>query len=352
MEKSRITVRLNGSITGPKPEQTSKLSSSLTNHEGKQSSLDTNKKGILSWPVREVDEDGIEWGSPYSRKRTSSGKRGKGALALSVGAAVVIGTLMGVVILSLFFPNEKSPTTGTIDSHVRTVPSQPKEAQTPNQTSSKPPAKKAEATMTLPKLEAVLIQRGIFKQKSGASKTVMTQRTQGLAAVMTDEAPYHIYQAVAQDQKSAKELAASLKTKGGDLAYKAIKINQSIPVPKERSTNWKKSLPLAIKEGNHIFQIMVTTTTKGVSSNASPTHFKESRTQVNEAYTRFTKVRGDVEKELPTSLKTEWSEMVRGMDLVVQSSQTDTPNRAMFWQMQEGLVRYVLAYQKFVEALS
>ncbi|SDW25974.1 hypothetical protein SAMN05444487_10285 [Marininema mesophilum] len=351
MEKSRITVRLNGTVTGPKSEQMStKLPNSLTNSS--VIAADKGEQRVNPWTVREVDEDGVEWGTPYSRKRTPSGKRGKGALALSIGAAVIIGTLMGIVVLSLFFPDDKNPTTGTIDSHVKTVPSQQEGATTSKLKPSKVPIKKTEAKISLPQLKAVLIQRGIFQKKSGASKTVMSQRTQGRAAVMTDKAPYRIYQAVAQDKENANKVFASLKEKSGQITYKNTTIGQSVPLPKESSTKWNKVLILAVKEGNHIFSTMVATTVKGVSSPTDLKNFKDSRIKVNASYTRFTKVRDDVEAELPSSVKSEWSEMVRAMDLVVQSCQTDQPNKAMYWQIQEGLVRYVLAYEKFLEALS
>ncbi|MFC4078385.1 hypothetical protein [Salinithrix halophila] len=356
MEKPRITVRLNGLATHPSQKIAGLSCNSkekegletVAKPEGRERGTREPDRARTPWTVLEVDEEGIEWGSPYSRKRSTQGKKAVGALLLSIGAAVMIGTLMGVVVLSLFFPEGSDSSAGSIDSHLKTVPSEVEKEIA----GKKKESKQEIPTVTIPKLTAVLVQGGTFQEKAGAGKTVMNQRTQGLAAVMTDKAPYRIYQGAALNKGEAQKLSAGFKEKKGEVYYKDIQLGKDVPLPKGAETAWKKDLPTALREGNRIFTTMAKLTVKGVSSPGTDLDFQSARKDVNQAYTRFSKVRDSVEKGLSDQTMADWIQMVRAMDLVVQSTQTEKPNKTVLWQIQEGLVRYALAYEKFIETLS
>lgn len=57
-----------------------------------------------------------------------------------------------------------------------------------------------------------------------------------------------------------------------------------------------------------------------------------------------------LEKEIPGEARPYLVQMIRALDQVVQNGQTSLKQSqtANLWQIQEGLIRYALAYKKFV----
>ncbi|QKG84094.1 hypothetical protein GXN76_06135 [Kroppenstedtia pulmonis] len=305
----------------------------------------------VAW-MKQEDKVGIEWGSPDSRKGRISGNESRSvwALIISIGGAVLLGTLMGFLILNLFFSDGEEFSSRSIDSHLKGVPSQGKEQKAGDQKSTaNSPEKKR---VRVPVLKAVLIQGGIFQEKKGAEGTLKKYRTQGLAATMTATPPYRIYQGIGTNRDDALSLTSFFKRKEVDIYLKEIRIgDNSVSVSKE---DWEKSggeLSSNLKEGNFIFKVMVEATVHQLRSDKAPSGLPMK--EINTSYQEFQEKGSKVEKSLPRSARPYFNQMRQAMDQVVESAKAGDakPDDAVLWQVQEGLLRYALAYELFVKAL-
>lgn len=153
-------------------------------------------KSPLKWLNREAEmsEGWIGWSSPYSRKKRNG--RGQGSLQsvlVAVIGAVLLGTLLGLSIMALFFSGDGTDISArSIDSHLQSVPVDEKEKESEVNHKKKVSNSKSNG-YRLPELKAVLVQTGTFKKKSGALKTVREYRSEGSGAVITENSPYRIY---------------------------------------------------------------------------------------------------------------------------------------------------------------
>ncbi len=311
------------------------------------------RKWPLSWKSRE--ESGgktVGWGSPYSGNRRRGRPDGRlWAIVKAVGGAVLLGSLMGALIMSLFFSGDADVSNWSIDSHLQKVPGKEEESETGT-------TKKKEATDqkkgSLPKLEAVLVQAGTFKEEPNALKKVREYRSQGMAAVTTEQAPYRIYRGVGMNKKEAEALSSSLQEKGADLHLKPIRVADK-PVSLADWTNddkERKALSDMIEEGHEVFRLMGEKSTTGLRQGKDSVSFESVWQDVFSKYSEVAQKAPKMEKSLPKEATPHLVQMVRALDQVVQNSRTyqKDPETVTLWQIQEGLVRYALAYENFLEA--
>ncbi|MGF7086988.1 acyl-CoA-binding protein [Kroppenstedtia sanguinis] len=319
-------------------------------------------KRPLEWALREVEEgDPIGWGSPYSGRRPRKGGEDKRlrSILVAVSSAVLLGILMGGLILNLFFSEEPDLSTRSIDSHMRRGPVDAEESRAQEskaQVEEKKQASKKKSSaksLQLPVLQAVLVQGGNFKEKAGALETVRKYRSEGWAAVTTEDPPYRIYHGVGLDREASRKLTEVLEKKDSKTYVKSVQLGKGAIPRSSIPDSHGKNLVTWLNHGHQVFQLLGKKTAEGLVSEKKEVSLEPVWSEVLQHYNRLVQTAPQLEKGIPAKAKPQLVQMVRGMDQVVQSGQTNPKQleSAMLWQMQEGLIRYALAYEKFVEAL-
>lgn len=289
---------------------------------------------------------GIEWRSPSSpsrsrRIRLFSGWPA-GWLILSIVGAVVLGTLMGMTVLSTFFSGD-TVHTRTIDSHLKTTPSDSESGKVLH---------KAGTALSLPSLQVVLLQAGSFTEKKGAQQKVDDLRSQGWAAVMSPNPPYQIYLGVGMNQDDALKLSA-LYQKGNVQVYlKDWQVHgDGVSIPEAQARQWFKEMTAFAEKGCQLFQRLDQQTVAQLQNGNTVTAFSQMA-DLEKQYQTFVIEGTRLESQLPKGSRPAFLGMMQALDLAILGAEEaqKNPNTALFWQIQEGLVRYALAYEQFVSA--
>jgi hypothetical protein len=292
----------------------------------------------------------IHWGvsrPPFTEKRSKRpgfaqrGRQPMGMMLLSVGAALVLGAIMGFSILSLFFSDDPVLSSRSIDSHLERNPSPGGES-----------ASKRQDLFSLPDLKAVLIQGGSFTEKERAQQTIQSHRSKGRAAVMTDTSPHRIFWGVANNRDDALKLSVTYEKEKADVYLKDLHVKgDQVRLPEGATREVEKELSRFVKDGHQIFRRLAESTTSFLGSASSsrfsdPTHLEKAHRRMMEAGTRL-------EKQLPSGTRSPLQDMMMAADQALQSAREarQNPSAALAWQTQEGLVRYALAYEAFISSL-
>lgn len=293
----------------------------------------------------------VHWGvsrHPFSEKRgkrsvfAKRNRQPMGMVLLSVGAALVLGTIMGMSVLSLFFSDDPDLSPRSIDSHLeRNLPSE-----------SESVSKQQEAVLPLPDLNAVLIQGGSFSEKERAQQTVQSHRSKGRAAVMTDTSPHRIYWGVANNRDDALKLSVTYQKEKADVYLKDLSVQgDRVRLSEDTIQKVREDLPRFVEDGHQIFQRLARSTTSFLGS-SSPSHFPKP-SNLEEIHRRMMDAGTRLEKQLPSGARPHLQDMMMAADQAFQSAEEagKNPSAALAWQTQEGLVRYALAYEAFIASL-
>lgn len=354
MEKRRMTFRFHPQGGPPtikmEPEQRESVDGKVKREQpviemDKQMDEKSSPSQVsaAAWKWGEGKEERVEWGKPYSRKGLPD-KKTVGSIVLSVVGAILLGTLMGFLVLSLFFSSDSEPSTRSIDSHLQSGSGDSRPSGEEEQAES--------ATIQLPALSSVMIQGGTYQEKSGAEEAVRQIRGEGWAAVMTVDSPHRLLLGVGIDPANAKALSQFYKENQQTVIEKEHQVKETaIPVTdNDQAFMEKQVLPIA-QEGLQIFTKMVQQTSQGLT--AGDRTLEPVWDEVESSSEKIVAWSEGVEEKLPENARTPFNQMLQALDQVVQSGQANvnSPEEAMLWQIQEGLIRYALAYEKFVAAL-
>jgi hypothetical protein len=298
-----------------------------------------------------IPDSEIHWGvsrSPFSSmraKRPGYAKRNRqpmGTVLLSVGAALVLGTIMGFSVLNLFFSDDPVLSPRSIDSHLERNPAPENESG----------PKQQQTVLPLADLNAVLLQGGSFSEKGRAQQTIQSHRSKGRAAVMTDASPHRIYLGVANNRDDALKLSVTYQKDKVDVYLRDLSVQgDRVRLSRETTEAVKQDLTRFVEDGHQIFQTLAGTTTSYLGSSSSsrfpdPSGLVEVHRRMMDAGTRL-------EKQLPSGARPHLQGMMVAADQAVQSAREagQNPSAPLVWQTQEGLVRYALAYEALVSAL-
>jgi stage II sporulation protein B len=295
----------------------------------------------------------IQWRAPHHpflQKRT--GARGlrlpnMKQLLLSVGGAILIGSVMGFSVLNLFFADSSSfHSAKSIDDHLPdplSAPSAPKSGQAP--------APSATIASSLPRLEVVLLQAGNFAERSGAQKMLQSYRTHGLAAVMSEQSPYRVFLGVGSNRDDALKLSSIYQRQEINVYLKELGIEGNAP---PLSQTDRKKLSAMIQTGNQLVQALGLLSVRDIHTDArqgaNPFAFQPQFTQ---SYRQWVTDCQTMEASLPVGARAPLIDMTRALDQAIQSGQEAQkhPSQALLWQIQEGLVRYVVAYERLTQEM-
>lgn len=292
------------------------------------------------------DQEVIEWSSPnnpFQRKHRSKGlswkKTGLQILLSSIGA-IILGSIMGISVLSIFFNEDNQTSKNSIDSHL--VKGDSKSNQdSPTHVSSN-------TDQVLPPMRVYLLQTGNYMNKEDAQKAVYQFREKGLAAVLSDQSPYQIYLGMSLDAKQANQLVEKMKIDGIVVNPKEINITT-----KNELSDSLQSLNGVVTIGNQIVQTLTPATVSQLTSTEELKPFPFSLEYL-EKHRRFVSESQSVMANMPSSAKESLSEMVRGIDQAIQGAEEaqKNPNSALLGLIQEGLIRYSTSYQQLIQNLN
>lgn len=293
----------------------------------------------------------IHWGvsrSPFSKGRAKrpghvkQSRQPMGTVLLSVGAALVLGTIMGFSVLSLFFSDDPALSPRSIDSHLERNPSSESESA----------SKEQESVLPLADLNAVLLQGGSFTEKERAQQAIQSHRSKGRAAVMTDASPHRIYLGVAKNRDDALKLSVTYQKEKVDVYLRDLNVQgDRVRLSEKTIQAVKQDLPRFVEDGHQIFQTLAGSTTSFLGSSSSPS-FPDPSNLV-EVHRRMMDAGTRLEKQLPSGARPHLQDMMMAADQAVQSAReaSQNPSAALAWQTQEGLVRYALAYEALISSL-
>ncbi|MGA8941455.1 MAG: SPOR domain-containing protein [Thermoactinomyces sp.] len=288
----------------------------------------------------------VKWASPTNpskhRKTGTKNMSRIGQIILSALAALIIGTVMGFSVLNLFFAENSTHSSRSIDDHLQ-LPSPAAEKRNPVHETTAP-------SQPLPILEAVMLQAGNFSEKTGAEKMVKEYRAKGLAAVMSEQAPYRIYLGLAPDRDLALKLSAIYHKQDVSVYLKDVQLRGETTLKPEVYVR----LNQALKLGNSLFQKLSARSAQMIGSDGSD---KEPSFEMTEELTRdyqqFVVQAQPFKNHLSSETGQILDQMIQAMDQAIQSGTAfqKNPGQALLWQMQEGLTRYMAAYEQLLQTL-
>lgn len=342
-------IKVGGKPLSPKVETNRDNPTSMTTevvHSKEEESIRSRFPLVFSADEEQWDE-GIGWRSPssplrYRRNRVSlfSGWPA-GWLVLSIIGAIVLGTLMGMTLLSTFFSGD-AVHTRTIDSHLKTTPSDMESGKV---------SQKPGTAVSLPSLQAVLLQAGSYSEKKRAQQTVEGLRSEGWAAVMTPDPPHRIYLGVGINRDDALKLSVIYQKRNVQVYLKDWAVRgDGVRIPEEQA-RWSKEMTVFAEKGHQLFQRLGLQTVSHLQSDNTVTAFSGMNDLQNQ-YQAYVIQGTRLESKLPKKAKSAALGMMQALDLAVQGAEEaqKNPSSALVWQMQEGLVRYALSYEQFVSA--
>ncbi len=301
-------------------------------------------------------EKEIDWRSPSSLFSTPGSKKNKRypswiKLILPLGGAILLGSVMGFSMLSIFFSDTPPSSTRSIDSHLRPLTPQADQEKDRTETKVKKETdKKEEGNLSLPELKGVLLQGGSYNEKSGAMRTVEAYRVHGWAAVMDEKSPHNVYLGVAQNKEGAQRLSDQYKQEGIGVYLKDFSVGTgSISVVGQKDAK-QESLSQFVQAGHQIFAMMSEQTSgKSITEGT----FSPDWNQLTQLHRQFVSSAGEVNETIPKESRPYILQMMQAIDQVVQSSDQGRRNwnDGILWQIQEGLIRYALAYEKLVQSI-
>lgn len=248
-------------------------------------------------------------------------------LVFSIIGAVLIGVIMGLSILSLFFSSHANQSGYTIDSHL-------------------PKTTLENQMISLPPLNIVMLQAGIYSKQDGARKAVDQLRARGVGAVMSSSTPFRVFLGLAPSGEEAGMLASLYKKQNIRVYQKKLDISHKVGLAPHQ-----QKLGSAIKIGNHIISELSKQSSAGILKSS----FNPLNRELSQSYKRFYRESQAVLPHLSVLGREKLVEMQDALNQAVQSVsliQKNMPSQSSLWEVQEKLVRYVTAYENLVSILS
>lgn len=276
---------------------------------------------------KNTQEDPIYWRTSNPRpvnQRTSKKSKKPYFLSvlLSVVCAMVVGGVLGISMLSIFFANEPTYSKNSIDSHLPKATSQPKETV---QTKS----------------QIYLLQAGSYQDQKRAEEKIRSYRKKGLAAVLSTKAPYQIYLGVSLNPKEAEQLKNMYEQEGITVYVKKVEISST-------SNSSMKEFQQLLNRSENIFYELSRASVKQVVQASQETGSFTIQPKVTKQYQQVLEEAQNLKQKLSNQEQEKMMALIRALDQAVQSAQEAkfNPSPPLMWQIQEGLVKYIIAYNQ------
>jgi hypothetical protein len=300
-----------------------------------------SKPRTIPFTIETDNNSVIDWASPSNPfAREKKDKKPLVHLFISIAGALLVGTVMGFSVLTLFFSDHQTANNNSIDAHLPTSEKAPVSDQKAG-TDKKKRIVGKQTEISLPVLKVALLQAGTYQSKGSALKVSEQYRTKGFAAVMSDQAPFRIYLGVANNRTAAQQMTKRYAAKGITVYVK----EQTFSGRGEKLDGLLETL----KIGNALFEQL-----QAISVNHITTKTKiDFSSNLKEQQLRFMKA-NQKSNEYPPATRAAMIELARGLDQAVQGAMelSKHQNPTFAWFVQEGLVRYVTGYEDLLYSMS
>lgn len=209
------------------PRISIKVNGMETKHEEKPLPLEQRENAEAMFPVIEAPTNIVPFRNEYEvnvpqRQRSNAGKR----IAISVGAAVLLGTGFGVTVLHILNGNEQEIREV---SQAVTTPVQADEVKD----------KTAADGITLQPLSAYVMQAGVFSTRENGQAELAALKKQGIpAALRPKDGKFYLFTVVANDEQTAIAIGKSYKIEGTVPYFKVWEIKETtVPAAYQKYSN-------------------------------------------------------------------------------------------------------------------
>jgi stage II sporulation protein B len=256
---------------------------------------------------------------------------------LSIIGAILLGLIMGGALLQLFFSDQPARLS-SIDSNL----------PRPSQTTVDQPLVSEE----LPSLKVFLLQAGNYSDKQGAQGKVKTLKDQGKMAVMSQQAPYRIFVGIGSSRDEALKLSF---THRGDLEIflKEWSVGGGKLPNGLQQKEAQANLAQTLQTGHNLLYQLSQLSAKQVGQNQQANALSAIDQKFLTQYQQWLADLRQLEASLPAQTTYSLEQMKQGMEQAVQSAKKaiQTPDPALWWQTQEGLILYVMGYEHFTQTI-
>ncbi|SHE47880.1 hypothetical protein SAMN05444392_101639 [Seinonella peptonophila] len=230
---------------------------------------------------------------------------------VSILGAILVGLVLGFSVLSIFSDKFKY-SDRTIDSHLY-LPPKKEQSIIKNQSSSH-------------ELSTIyLLQAGHYRNQQGAIQKARKLHIKGLSAVISSRTPYRVYVSVTNNEQKAREYVKLFQSKG----IQVYPVNWHL-------ANEKPSVPpsvqISLRKSNQIWNQLV-----NLQTNQS---FSDKKSLKNSFFDLESSIQ-DQTRSLTMIQKEPLVEMLESLrDVLFKDGSVA--------QMQEELIRYIIAYKQFL----
>jgi stage II sporulation protein B len=305
---------------------------------GKSNTKTKIKPRVIPFPIEEDKRDVIDWsspGKPFAREKKD--QQTFVHLFISIAGALLVGTVMGFSVLTLFFSDRPNSNHNSIDAHLQRQTEKKPSVQNPAEQN---PVSSIPESMSLPSLQVSFLQAGNYQSKSSATKVAEQYRTKGFAAVMSDQAPFRIFLGVAANKANAQQLSKRYAAKGITVYVKTQTLAGKGPK--------MEGLLETLSIGNQLYSQLEAISVKSITKSKKiqiPNNLKEKQVAFMKANQKS--------NAYPTETRAAMMELARGLDQAVQGAieLSKHQNATLGWFIQEGLVRYTTGYEHLLYSL-
>ncbi|MCF6092703.1 hypothetical protein L1765_01680 [Microaerobacter geothermalis] len=285
-------------------------------------------------------------------------------LVFSILGAVVVGLVLGFMILSMFsIGGEKanlsskgkmgnvSPTEGSDVSNA--VPLDDvviNPADTDGEKSNLADNPKGN-DIIIPARTYYVIQGGVFSDQSGAQMVLDTHRGKGWAGIVVpgkDQNTYAFYMGVTQNRDDAIALGQFYKEKQVEIYVKDITFPAQItPVFSQNSD--QNSFASFMEKGDTLFQQISSISANGVAGGGMTSQWAS----IQENHRLYLEEGKKIYNVLSGESQLIFSQMMNDVTKGVTALQRyqSQPSPSYLWQAQDGLLNYILHYQRWLKTL-
>lgn len=283
----------------------------------------------------------IAWGvsSNAFHKRASGNSNTWMHLLISIAAAILVGTVMGFSILTLFFSDNPVLSSRSMDSHLSNV------------SVVQPVSTLKKSTLMLPEMNTVFIQGGMFADYQRANQKLKEYRKMGIRAVMTDKSPYRIYLGMSPNRDDALRLSVLFQKKAIPVYLKESNVSGEVTLAETQKTQ----LGNLLEEGRDMVNALGSLSVQKIQLNTAPMSPVVIPAQLAEKEKRF---EAGVNQLLPLLPSKASKEALKGMQQsltgAVRSAVQlgNAPTQGLLLTLQEQLMAYPLSYEKLLYSLN
>jgi stage II sporulation protein B len=169
-------------------------------------------------------------------------------------------------------------------------------------------------------------------------------RTRGLAAVMSEHEPFRIFLGLSPTRDEALKLSAIYEKQQVEVYLKEMRLGGKIRMDGDMI----RKLRGVLEGGHRLFGKLGAASVREIRDGGTAPSTSGFDPGWMEQYRQLVTEYQGLAADLPAAAKEPMAEMIRALDQAVQSGDEARrhPSQALLWQMQEGLVRYVLAYER------